>query len=76
MVWVTDGGVCGPRQNYYDQLAMQCIDFVLKNGIIVVPHVNDAIDQLKKLQKGDKAQSKYPDMMKQTYKKIMGRSLE
>ena len=76
MVWVTDGGVCGPRQNYYDQLAMQCIDFVLKNGIIVVPHVNDAIDQLKKLQKGDKAQSKYPDMMKQTYKKIMGRPLE
>jgi hypothetical protein len=76
MVWVTDGGVCGPRQNYYDQLAMQCIDFVKRNGIIVVPHVNDAIAQLKNLQKGEKAQSKFPSMMKETHKRITGGSLE
>lgn len=76
MVWVTDGGVCGPRQNYFDQLAMQCIDFVRKNNIVVVPHVDEAIAQLKKLQKGDKAVSVYPDMMKVTYKKITGSRLD
>ena len=76
MVWVTDGGVCGPRQNYFDTLAMQCIDFVRKNNIVVVPHVDEAIAQLKKLQKGDKAVSVYPDMMKETYKNVVGERLD
>lgn len=76
MVWVTDGGVCGPHQNYFDQLAMQCIDFTKKNNIVVVPHVTEAIAQLKNLQKGEKAVSQYPPMFKETYKKVLGRVLE
>ena len=76
MVWVTDGGVCGPHQNYFDQLAMQCIDFARKNNIVVVPHVTEAIAQLKNLQKGEKAVSQYPPMFKETYKKVLGRVLE
>lgn len=75
MIWVTDGGVCG-RGNYSEMLAMQCINFAKKNGIVVVPHVNEAIDQLQKLKNGDKARSVWPPMFKQAYKNKMGMKLE
>jgi hypothetical protein len=76
MIWVTDGGVCGPNQHYSNMLAMQCINFCRKNNIVVVPHVGEAIEQLHKLKNGEKAKSVWPAMFKQAYKEKMGHKLE
>jgi hypothetical protein len=67
--------VCGAGGNYEAVLAMQCINFCKKNNIVVVPHVDEAIDQLKKLKAGDKAVSIYPEMFKRTYKELNGTEL-
>jgi hypothetical protein len=75
IIWVTDGGVCGAHGNYEAVLAMQCINFCKKNNIVVVPHVDEAVDQLKKLKSGDKAVSIYPEMFKRTYKELNGTEL-
>lgn len=75
IVWVTDGGVCGRDGNYEAILALQCITFCKKNNIIVVPHVEEAIEQLKKLKSGDKAVSVYPEMFKKVNKELNGTEL-
>lgn len=75
IVWVTDGGVCGAQGHYEALLAMQCINFCKKHNIVVVPHVDEAVDQLKKLKNGNKAESIYPDMFKRTYKELNGSEL-
>ena len=75
IVWVTDGGVCGAHGNYEAVLAMQCINFCKKNNIIVVPHVDEAVQQLKNLKSGDKAVSIYPEMFKRTFKELNGTDL-
>ena len=75
IIWVTDGGVCGANGSYEAVLAMQCINFCKKNNIVVVPHVDEAVDQLKKLKSGDKAVSIYPEMFKKTYKELNGTDL-
>lgn len=76
MIWVTDGGVCGPNQGYSNMLAMQCINFCKKNNIVVVPHVNEAIDQLKKLKNGEKATSVWPPMFREAYRSTHGRDAQ
>ena len=75
IIWVTDGGVCGANGTYESVLAMQCINFCKKNNIVVVPHVDEAVDQLKKLKSGDKAVSIYPEMFKKTYRELNGTDL-
>jgi hypothetical protein len=75
IVWVTDGGVCGAGDGYSDLLAMQCITYARKHKYIVVPHIEEAIEQLKNLRNGGKAYSVYPRMFKETYRQHMGVSL-
>jgi hypothetical protein len=75
IVWVTDGGVCGKNGNFEAVLAMQCINFCKKNNIIVVPHVDEAVEQLKNLKFGNKAESIYPEMFKNTFKQLNGTEL-
>jgi hypothetical protein len=76
MVWVTDGGVCGDRSPYTDLGAMQCITFCQKNGITVVPHVEDAIAQLRVLSSGGKAKSVWPSMFRNTYRRLHKREID
>lgn len=75
IVWVTDGGVCGYQDNFSNLLAMQCITFAKKNRIIVVPHVEEAIAQLKNLKNGQKAVSQWPAQLKSVYREMMGTAL-
>jgi hypothetical protein len=68
VIWVTDGGVCGPHQGYSERLAMQCINFSLKNRIIVLPNVQVAISELTKMQRGIKGTSSWPYQFRRTYR--------
>jgi hypothetical protein len=75
VIWVTDGGVCGPNQGYNDTLAMQCIEFCKKNKIIILPDPNNAVDALKKMQLGIKPATRWPVMFRQTYTQKTGETL-
>lgn len=75
MIWVTDGGVCGNRASFSDLLAMQCITYAKKNNIVVVPHVKDAIEQLRNLKIGNKAKSMWPRQFQEVHKRRMGTRL-
>jgi len=72
IVWVTDGGVCGKNDGFHEILAMQCINFCKKHHIIVVPYVEEAIEELRKMQSGQKGQSRWPAMLRHTWKNQMG----
>jgi hypothetical protein len=73
LVWVTDGGVCGVNDNFHDSLAMQCLTYARKNNYIVVPHVEEAIKQLKSLSNGGTARSVYPAMFRDVWRRHMGK---
>ena len=75
-IWVTDGGVCGPNQGYSNLLAMQCITFCKRNNVIIVPHADEAIEQLKNLKNGNKAKSDYPEMFVRAYHEMQGTQLQ
>ena len=72
MIWVTDGGVCGPRQNFSDILSMQCITYCKQKNIIIVPHADEAIEQLKNIKRGEKAKNIYPRQFQYVYKDKTG----
>lgn len=72
VIWVTDGGVCGPNQSYSAILAMQCIEFCKKNRVVVVEHVEEAITALTKLKNGGVARRTWNYMFKNTYEKRNG----
>jgi hypothetical protein len=75
LVWVTDGGVCGLNDGYSDKLAIQCLTYARKNKFIVVPHVGEAIRQLKQMSNGGTAKSVYPMMFVELWKELMGETL-
>lgn len=72
LVWVTDGGVCGANDGFSDLLAMQCITYARQHRYIVVPHIEEAIEQLRNLKVNGKAQSVYPYMFRNIYYQHMG----
>lgn len=72
LVWVTDGGVCGANDGFSELLTMQCITYARQNGYIVVPHIQEAIEQLRNLRVNGKAHSVYPYTFRQTYYQHMG----
>ena len=72
LVWVTDGGVCGLRDGFSPMLSLQCITYARKHGYIVVPHVTEAIKQLKSLANGGTAHSVYPRMFAHTWQEHYG----
>lgn len=76
IIWVTDGGVCPANGGYSDVLAMQCINFCKKHGIIVLPYVEQAVRELSKMKNGNKGKSDWPYMLKDAYKNLMGGSLQ
>ena len=75
IIWVTDGGVCGTNSGFSNILAMQCINFCKKNNIVVVPYVDEAITELRKMKNGGKAESRYPDMLRTAWRESIGTEL-
>jgi len=75
MIWVTDGGVCGPNQGFSDSLAMQCLTYCKQKNIIIVPHADEAIQQLENIKRGERAKSIYPRQFKYVYEQVVGSEL-
>lgn len=75
IIWVTDGGVCGSNASFSNVLAMQCINFCKKHNIVVVPFVEEAITELRKMKNGGKPESRYPEMLRMAWKESIGTEL-
>lgn len=52
VIWVTDGGVCGPNQGFSDLLANQCTAFCLEKKVTVVETPKQAVELLERLKTG------------------------
>lgn len=76
LVWVTDGGVCGKNDGYSETLAIQCLTYARKHRYIVVPHVEEAVKQLRELSNGGTAKSVYPAMFVKLWQELMGETLQ
>jgi len=74
IIWVTDGAVCA-RNGYMDSMAMQCIKFCKKNNIIVLPYVEEAVAELKKMRNGTKGKSHWPAQLRSAHREVMGSDL-
>ena len=75
LVWVTDGGVCGANDGFSELLSIQCITYARQHGYIVVPHIGEAIAQLRNLRTGGNARSVWPSMFQHTWRAHMGSQL-
>ena len=76
LVWVTDGGVCGINDGFSETLAIQCLTYARKNRYIVVPHVEEAVKQLREMSNGGTAKSVYPAMFVKLWQDLMGETLQ
>lgn len=63
VVWITDGGVCGPNQGFSHTLAKQCLDYCKKHNIHIVEEMNDAIRLLGDIRAGRKGWNKIPMLL-------------
>jgi hypothetical protein len=57
IVWVTDGGVSGWRDEFHGSLNVECLEFVKRHGIIVASDTDSAIAKLTKLRTGERPKS-------------------
>ena len=75
VIWVSDGGVCGKSSGFHNGLAMQCIRYCIRNRVIVVPHLDEAIEMLRKMRRGQKGHTIWPQQLRQVYRQQMGSGL-
>ena len=75
VIFITDGGVCGKNASFLDSLAMQCIKTIMKNNVLTYEHVEDSIEALKMLSRGEKPQRNWARMFKEVWRKQMGTRL-
>jgi hypothetical protein len=75
IIWVTDGGVCPKNGGFHNVLAMQCITFCKKHNIIVLPYVEQAVNELRKMKNGAKGATQWPPMLSAAYEELMGKPL-
>jgi hypothetical protein len=71
VIWISDGGVCGKNSGFSEVLAVQCVNTCLKNNVIVVEHVETAIEALRQLRMGEKPRSHWPLMLRSAYRSKM-----
>ena len=67
VVWVTDGGVCGPNQGFSQLLANQCTQYCKEKRIIVVPDAQSAIKALRELRSGRTTKRVWPYMLRNAW---------
>jgi hypothetical protein len=76
VVWVTDGGVCGPNQGFSRVLANQCTAYCKEKRIIVVPDVKEAVVALHHLRAGRPAKREWPHMLRASWEQAHSNPLE
>ena len=65
----------GKRDAHNEDLVMDCVKLLKKEGVYVVPDPETAIVLLKKLQRREKITSDIPEMISATYKEMTGQTL-
>lgn len=75
IIWVTDGGVCGPNQGYSEILANQCTKLCLEKRIIVADEVKEVVGILNRLDKGLTVKRRFPYMLQEAWKNRNGEQL-
>jgi hypothetical protein len=75
VIWVSDGGVTGKGDGWYDDLAMECINLVKRHGIYTAETPEQAIAMLKAMAKGEKVTSIVPTHLQGVYERITGHTL-
>lgn len=72
VIWVTDGGVCGPNQGFSRILANQCSAYCLEKKVIVVPHAEEAVETLNRLSHNLPVQRAWPEMLEHSWREQNG----
>ena len=67
VIWVTDGGVCGPNQGFSELLANQCTAYCMEKKIIIVEDADKAVETLEKLKAGATIERSLPPMLKDAW---------
>lgn len=75
VIFVTDGMVHGVSHGYEDILAMDCINLVLKNNVIVRPNVKEAVKVLEEIKAGNRPARWFPPAWRQTWRRLNGKEL-
>lgn len=75
VVFVTDGMVHGIGHGYEDILAMDCINLVLRNNVIVRRNVTEAVKALEEIKAGRKPARWFPSAWKSTWRTVNGTEL-
>lgn len=73
VIWVTDGGVCGPRQGFSELLANQCTAYCLEKKIHAVGTAGEAVELLSALANGRAIPPRrFPYMLQHAWQKRNG----
>lgn len=75
VVWITDGAVHGPGQNYTNDMAVACAKTCLRSGVVVRPNVKTALEVLTLIGAGKKVQRKWPHIWMDSWQAKFGRRL-
>lgn len=75
VVWVSDCQVTGMNDHSTEHLLMETLRFVMRNNIIVMPTVDEAVKALEKLTNGEKVKSQYSEYPRYVWEKVMGTPL-
>lgn len=75
VIWVTDGGVCGPNQGFSDILANQCTKLCLDKRIITAFEVKEVVGILNRLDRGQSVKRRFPYMLQESWKNRNGEKL-
>ena len=75
VIWVTDGGVCGPNQGFSQVLANQCTQFCIEKRVITACEVKEAIEILNRLGNRQTVTRKFPYMLQDAWQQRNGEKL-
>lgn len=76
VIWVTDGGVCGPSQGFSEILANQCTTLCLEKKVYAVETPDDAVKLLTGLSNGVKPHKRsWPYMLEAAWRNRNGVSI-
>jgi hypothetical protein len=67
VIWVTDGGVCGPNQGFSTLLANQCTAYAKEKKVVIVEDATKAVETLEKLKAGAHIEQSLPYMLKDAW---------
>lgn len=76
IVWVCDGIVTGERDDCFDNLTLECIDKVIRNRVIMVRDVAEAVRVLETLANGGKPARWVPPRFATVWTRITGKNLK